>query len=293
MLRISEMQDVRFDGKHYPYVPPEELRIAEDLRPHRDWSEDVDPVTFEVVRHNLWHVNEEHGTTIQKVSGSPVAMYALDLNPSILTEDAEFVYFGPYMQYMSGVTDTQVKWILAHRSENPGIHDGDRFLANDPWVGAAHQQDVMLICPVFHGNELFCWVTNCLHRYDIGGITPSSFCPAAESAYDEGILIPPVKIVENGVIRRDIEELYLRASRKPEMVALDFRAQLAGNTTAKTRIAALIERYGPATVKGVMKRIIDNAEKAFLDKMARLPDGEWQERRTSSRAGRGTGAPTG
>ena len=278
MLRISEMQDVRFDGKDYPYVPPETLRIPDSLKLHRDWSEDVDPVTFEVIRHNLWHVNEEHGTTIQKVSGSPVAMYALDLNPSILTEDAEFVYFGPYMQYMSGVTDTQVKWILEHRSDNPGIRDGDMFLANDPWVGAAHQQDVMLICPVFREGELFCWVTNCLHQYDIGGITPSSFCPAAESAYDEGILIPPVKIVENGVIRRDIEDLYLRASRKPEMVALDFRAQLAGNTTAKTRIAALIARYGPATVKGVMKRIIDNAEKAFLDKMARLPDGEWQER---------------
>ena len=278
MLRISEMGDVRFDGKHYPYVPPEALRISDTLKLHRNWSDDVDPVTFEVIRHNLWHVNEEHGTTIQKVSGSPVAIYALDLNPSILTEDAEFVYFGPYMQYMSGVTDTQVKWVLEHRSDNPGIHDGDMFLANDPWVGAAHQQDVMLICPVFWEGELFCWVTNCLHQYDVGGITPSSFCPAAESAYDEGILIPPVKIVENNVIRRDIEELYLRASRKPEMVALDFRAQLAGNTTAKARVVKLIKRYGPAVVKGVMKRIIDNAEKAFLEKMARLPDGQWQER---------------
>ena len=137
MLRISELPDVRFDGKHFPYVPPEELSISRTLKLHRDWSQDVDPVTFEVIRHNLWHVNEEHGTTIQKVSGSPVAMYALDLNPSILTEDAEFVYFGPYMQYMSGVTDTQVKWILENRSDNPGIHDGDMFLANDPWVGAA------------------------------------------------------------------------------------------------------------------------------------------------------------
>ena len=54
--------------------------------------------------------------------------YALDLNPSILTEDAEFVYFGPYMQYMSGVTDTQVKWTLENRSDNPGIRDGDMFL---------------------------------------------------------------------------------------------------------------------------------------------------------------------
>src|SRR5947209_4312058 len=127
------------------------------------------------------------------------------------------------------------------------------FLANDPWVGAAHQQDVMLICPVFWKGELFCWVTNCLHQYDLGGITPSSFCGSAENAFEEAICIPPVKIVEGNEIRRDIEELYLRASRKPEAVALDFRAQLAGNITARDRVLALIGRYGPEVVKGVMR----------------------------------------
>ena len=217
---------IRLDGKQGGYVPPEVLNIDPSLKMHKGSKHKLDPITFEVIRHSLWNINEEHGATIQRLSGSPVAMYALDLNPSILTEDGEFVFFGPYMQYMSGVTDTQVKWILENRSGNPGIHEGDMFLANDPWVGAAHQQDVMLICPVFHEGKLFCWVTNCLHQYDIGGITPSSFCPSAESANEEGILIPPVKIVEKGVIRKDIEDLYLRASRKPEAVALDFRAQL-------------------------------------------------------------------
>ena len=205
-------------------------------------------------------------------------MYALDLNPSILTEDAEFVYFGPYMQYMSGVTDTQVKWTMEFRSDNPGINAGDMFIANDPWVGAAHQQDVMLLCPVFWQGELFCWVTNCLHQYDIGGITPGSFCPSAESVYDEGILLPPLKIIENYEIRRDIEAVYLRASRKPQLVALDFRAQIAGNSTARDRVLELITRYGAETVKGVMKRVIDNSEKSYLDKMARVPDGEWYDR---------------
>ena len=260
------------------YIPPEHLQISPKLKLHRKHDRDLDPVTFEVIRHSLWNVNEEHGATIQRLSGSPVAMYALDLNPSILTEDGEFVFFGPYMQYMSGVTDTQVKWILENRADNPGIRDGDMFLANDPWVGAAHQQDVMLICPVFHGDELFCWVTNCLHQYDIGGITPSSFCLAAENAYEEGILVPPIKIIENGVIRRDIEEMYLRASRKPEAVALDFRAQLAGNHTAKARIEALLQRYGAGVVKAVMRKILDDGERAFIDKMARLPDGRWQDR---------------
>lgn len=278
MPRISEMTDVDFNGVENPYVPPKVLRIAPKLKLHQRWDENVDPVTYEVIRHNLWQINEEHGATIQRLSGSPVAMYALDLNPSILTEDAEFVYFGPYMQYMSGVTDTQVKWTLEFRSDNPGINEGDMFIANDPWVGAAHQQDVMLLCPVFWEGELFCWVTNCLHQYDIGGITPGSFCPSAESVYEEGIMLPPLKIIENYEIRRDIEAVYLRASRKPQLVALDFRAQVAGNTTARDRVIELIKRYGAETVKGVMKRIIDNSEKAYLEKMARLPDGEWYDR---------------
>src|SRR6266581_3634671 len=152
MPKVSEMKDAVFDGRKMGYVPPKKLRISPKLKLHRKGAKSIDPITYEVIRHSLWHVNEEHGATIQRLSGSPVAMYALDLNPSILTEDGEFVYFGPYMQYMSGV------------------REGDMFLANDPWVGAAHQQDVMLICPVFWKGELFCWVTNCLHQYDLGGI---------------------------------------------------------------------------------------------------------------------------
>ena len=278
MPKVSETKGAAFDGRKTGYVPPKKLSISRKLKLQSKHIKNLDPITYEVVRHALWHVNEEHGATIQRLSGSPVAMYALDLNPSILTEDGEFVYFGPYMQYMSGVTDTQVKWVLEYRSDNPGICDGDMFLANDPWVGAAHQQDVMLICPVFWEGELFCWVTNCLHQYDLGGITPSSFCGSAKDAFEEGICIPPVKIVERNEIRRDIEELYLRSSRKPEAVALDFRAQLAGNITARDRVLALIRRYGPEVVKGVMKRIIDNAEAAFLKKLKRLPDGVFRER---------------
>ncbi len=95
MPRISEMRGTDFDGRNMGYVPPQTLRISPQLRLQRSVATGIDPITYEVVRHALWHVNEEHGATIQRVSGSPVAMYALDLNPSILTEDGEFVYFGP------------------------------------------------------------------------------------------------------------------------------------------------------------------------------------------------------
>ena len=85
MPKVSEMKDVKFDGKTYGYVPPKKLSIAKKLKLHTKYRKDIDPITYEVVRHSLWHVNEEHGATIQRISGSPVAMYALDLNPSILT----------------------------------------------------------------------------------------------------------------------------------------------------------------------------------------------------------------
>ena len=236
-------------------------------------------MTFEVVRHALWNVNEEHGATIQRLSGSPVAMYALDLNPSILTEDAEFVYFGPYMQYMSGVTDTQVKWTLENRSDNPGIRDGDMFLANDPWVGAAHQMDVMLLCPVFWKGELFCWVTNCLHQYDIGGITPGSFCPSARDAFDEGILIPPVKIVERNEIRRDIEEVYLqqlaKAVRGGARLPRAARGQHHGARPDPCAHQPLRRRHGQGRDAQDPRRRRDAPSSS---KLARLPDGIWRDR---------------
>ncbi len=276
--KVSELPPHIFDGVTEPYIPQGELNISPKLKLHTKWADDIDPITYEVIRYNLWNINEEHGATIQRISGSTVAIFAFDLNPTILTEDGEFVFFGPYMQYMSGVADTQVKWILEHRSDNPGIRDGDMFIANDPWVGAAHQMDVMLICPVFWEGELFCWITNCLHQHDIGGITPGSFCPSARNVFDEGIMLPPTKIVENNEIRRDVEELYLRASRKPCIVALDLRAQISGNNIARDRIHSLIRRYGPKVIKGVMKNILSNGEQAFLEKLSRLPDGEWRER---------------
>jgi N-methylhydantoinase B len=267
-----------YDGTTFSYIPGPTLNIDPSLTLHREWTDKIDPITYEVIRHNLWNINEELGMTIQRISGSPVAMYAFDLNSSIFTEDGEFIYYGPYQLYMSGVSDVQVKWTLEHRSKNPGIHEDDMFLSNDPWVGAAHQMDVTLLTPVFHEGKLFCWITNVLHQYDVGGITPGSFCPNARDSFDEGILIPPVKIVERGDLRRDIEAVYLRASRKPYLVALDLRAQIAGNNTAKKRILGLIQRYGADVVKGVMRKIIDTAEQAFVAKLAKVPDGTWRER---------------
>lgn len=268
---------IRWDGRTYPYIPPKKLNVHESLPLHTEAEEKLDPVTYEVVRHALWNINVEHGNTIMKISGSPSCAYGHDFNPSLMDENGDFVFFGPFLQYLSSATGSAVKWTMEYRSDNPGIHDGDIFLTNDPWIGATHQSDVALIAPVFWEGKLFSWVGNTLHQWDMGGTAPGGFNPMAVDVFWESGCIPPIKIVEGGVLRKDLEEEYTRRSRMPQLVALDLRAEVAGCNVARERLLALIARYGATTVKGVMRKLQDDSEKAFLKRLETIPDGAWRE----------------
>jgi N-methylhydantoinase B len=270
-------QEIAWDGVTYPYIPPAVLRIPDRLRLHVDVDDVVDPITHEVLRHALWNINEEHGNTIMRISGSAIAAYGHDFNPMIADEQGDFVFFGPFLQYLAAAAGSAMKWTMEHRAENPGIAAGDIFLTNDPWIGAVHQSDVALIAPVFVDGRLFCWVGNSLHQWDLGGTAPGGFNPMAPDAYWEAPCIPPVKIVEGGTLRRDIEEQYLRTSRVPKLVALDLRAEIAGCNVARDRILGLVERYSPATVKATMRKLQDDSETAFVQRLRTIPDGTWSE----------------
>lgn len=247
----------------------------------------LDAVTFEVIRHSLWNINVEHGMTLARISGSPIALYSHDFNPALLTGDGEWVYTGAFLQVLSAACESGIRWVLEHYHENPGIAEGDSFLTNDPWVGAMHQQDVNLLHPVFVEGDLFCWVANSLHQYDLGGSMPGSFCPNAPDVFSESTPIPPVKIIEDGVMRADIERMYLRRSRTPELVALDLRAQVAACRSAERRILDLVAKYGPETVRAVMRKTIDDAESAFVDRLRDIDDGAWEELNYLQIAGEG------
>lgn len=270
-------QQQKWDGRTYPYIPPKKLNVHSSVQLHTEAAEKLDPVTYEVVRHAMWNINVEHGNTIMKISGSPSCAYGHDFNPSLMDENGDFVFFGPFLQYLSSATGSAVKWTMEYRSENPGIRDGDIFLTNDPWIGATHQSDVALIAPVFWDGKLFCWVGNTLHQWDMGGTAPGGFNPMAVDVYWESGCIPPIKIVEGGVLRKDLEEEYARRSRMPQLVALDLRAEIAGCNVARERLLALIARYGAETVKAVMRKLQDDSEKAFLRRLETIPDGTWRE----------------
>jgi N-methylhydantoinase B len=268
---------VTWDGVTDAYIPGPDLDIHPDLSMHSEVADHVDPVTYEVVRHALWSINEEHGATIVKVSGSPMVLFAHDYNPGILTEDGEWVYFGPYLQYLTCGGDSAIKYTLEHRSHNPGIEPGDVWIVNDPWIASVHQSDHYMLAPVFIEDRLFCWVINSLHSYDVGGSQPGSFCTDAEDIYSDPVPMPPLRLVRDGKLLDDVMHSIVRRSRQPYLLGLDLRSQVAGCEVARRRLTELVGRYGAPTVKAVMRGIITGSEKAFVDRLRQIPDGEWRE----------------
>lgn len=267
-----------WDGRADSYRPGPQWRerLSPALALHDEAVDDLDPITYEVIRHRLWMINTAHGDTVTRISGSPV-FASLDFNMSILTEDAEVVMNAPFIQFLNIGAPYGIRYVMEKFGEAPGIFDGDVYIGNDPWIGAVHEMDVLFACPIFVHGELFAWVSNAGHQYDLGGVVPGGWPQSAVDIYSDPVVFPPFKIVEKGVLRRDLEAMYLRQSRMPDLVALDFRAQLSGCRFAAAEITKLCEQFGAPTVKATMRRIIGTAQSAFAAKLDRVPDGTWSE----------------
>ncbi|MTD55467.1 hydantoinase B/oxoprolinase family protein [Amycolatopsis pithecellobii] len=236
----------------------------------------VDPLTYEVVRHRLESITHEMGEAIKRMSGSVIVTDCNDFNFVIMDEIGDEVEIGLYNTALCAAMDMAVKWTLENRAANPGIGPGDMFLCNDPWVGGGlHQNDTALFAPLFVGDELFAWTGAVAHQVDLGGVSPGSWSVKSTDVFWESLPTPPVKIVEGGVLRSDIEDVWLRRSRIPALVGLDLRAKIGANHMAQERLNELVERYGATTVKAVMRRILDNTERRVRDKLESIPDGEW------------------
>jgi len=256
-----------------------------------DAVDSLDPLTYEVIRHRLWAITQEMGTTLRQMSGSHVVTEGNDFNFAICDELGEEVQVGTYNLALVGSMDLAIFWTLEHRSANPGIEDGDMFLCNDPWIGGGlHQNDASVLAPVFHDGKLFCWTTAIAHQIDLGGYRPGSFSPSATDVFGEAVPTPPLKVVRGGVLQEDVADAWVRRSRQPHLVGLDLRALVASNRSAGERLLKLAGKYGADTVKAVMRRMMGDAERQLRAKLATLPDGSWsaegyqEQSRTGDRA---------
>jgi N-methylhydantoinase B len=240
-------------------------------------EERLDPVRFEVLRHRLWSISAEAASTIKNISGSPIATEAHDFNTCIMSPTGESVVMGPYVASLAIGQGLTVGHILDRYAANPGFFPGDMFLCNDPYSGALHQNDVTLVAPVFHAEKLVAWTGATIHQVDVGGSSKGSqAATGAKSIFEEAPVIPPIKIIERGQLRRDLEEEYLIRSRTRDLNALDLRAKISANLVMAERLLALCDRFSAHTLGQVLARIVEVSESKLRARLGELPEGEWR-----------------
>lgn len=229
----------------------------------------VDPITFEVLKHRLWQINDEQAVAIKTISASPIVVEGNDFNVGLFTADGRLVTAGFGSTVHVGTMGTAIEGIMAHAG---AIHEGDVWLTNDPFLGALHQNDVVVASPLYHRGEHILWVGNVLHHPDVGGIDEGSFCINAKTLYQE----PPrylLKIVDRGEWSKGVERTFVTNSRLPDMVGLDLRAQAASIHVAATRLGELIDEVGWEVVREVVEQSLTVAEAQIRERILALPDG--------------------
>jgi N-methylhydantoinase B len=237
----------------------------------------VDAVTFEILRHKLEAINEEQAIALKDVSVSPIVTAASDFNNALYTADGRIASMGPQVVFHSGAMPIVLRHVMEAFADEE-IADGDMFVVNDPFYGAVHHPDVSLVAPIFHGGEVIAWAGVAAHQVDMGGMSVGSISARAREKQQEGLMMPPMKLIERGRLRGDLWRLILNMTRQPQMVGLDLRGFIASNSVARERLRELIDRYGADTVKTVMEELIRYSERRMRERLRELPDGVFHTR---------------
>jgi N-methylhydantoinase B len=236
----------------------------------------LDPVTFEVLNHRLLSIVEQMGIQYMRCSGSNVLITGNDAATAIMLPDGSLAAVGPYIVTQGNVLPLIVESTKRVTSAATGINDGDIFICNDPYYGAIHHPDFATVAPVFHQGELVAWVGASGHQLDTGGMDPGGFSIKAVDTHQEGLRMPPVKLVEAGKVREDVLRWIANQVRDP-LVELDVRGQIAAINSGRQHVLELIEAWGRDTVGSALRQSIDYAAERLRARLRELPDGTWRE----------------
>ena len=234
-----------------------------------------DLITYEILRNRLWKINEEMCAIFQNTTPSSHAIEANDFNATIMTPEGDALVLGAYINIHSSVIQGTVKTIIKNLSDNPGINEGDMFLANDAYTCTVHGPDAVVVAPFFSDGKMVCWVGMITHEEDVGGPAPGSFSINAKNMHEEAFYFPPIKIVEGGVLRKDLLTLWKYNSRMPHLLDGNIRARIAGINAAKKRVDETIEQYGAEGLRNTFAKMADDTELRLKQRLSELPDGTW------------------
>jgi N-methylhydantoinase B len=234
---------------------------------------DIDAVTLEIMRNQFEGVAEEMGQVLITSSYSPNIKERRDCSTALFDADGRLVAQAEHIPVHLGAMPEAVNTVLDYDPE-----PGDVFVLNDPFEGGTHLPDVTMVSPITVDGDILGYAVSRAHHADVGGMTPGSMPAGAREIYQEGIRLPPVRLVKRGGVNDDVMSLLLANVRNPSERRADIRAQIAANDRAEERLRDLVSEHGRNRVVAAFDSVISYSRDRFLAELAELPNGTYSAR---------------
>jgi len=216
----------------------------------------IDPVQLEIFKSLFHSIAEEMGATLKRTAFSPNIKERRDYSCALFDATGDMIAQGDHMPVHLGSMPLSVKAAIEARDIKPG----DMIMLNDPYAGGTHLPDITLVSGVFQKGRLRFYVASRAHHSDVGGMSPGSM-PIAEEIYQEGLRIPPVKLVSAGKINKDVWDLVLYNVRTPREREGDLSAMFAANRTGERRLMEVVAKYGWPSISRSVSEILNYSER--------------------------------
>ncbi|BCS86760.1 hydantoinase B/oxoprolinase family protein [Pseudodesulfovibrio sediminis] len=249
----------------------------------------ISPILLEVFKNRFSSIAEEMGVTLTQTAFSPNIKERQDLSCAVFDEHGDMIAQAAHIPVHLGSMPLSVKSAMETVGKTEGFAPGDMVMLNDPFKGGTHLPDITIVAPVFAkgmDTPAF-YVANRAHHADVGGMASGSM-PLSSSLFQEGLIIPPVKIIKQGTTDAGLMRLVLNNVRTPSEREGDFSAQFMANVTGVRRMTECIEKYGLETCQAYAGALMDYSERITRLGIAAVPDGTYTFRDFLDGDGMGT-----
>jgi N-methylhydantoinase B len=237
----------------------------------------IPPVTLAVLKGRLEQIVDEMDATLYRSAFNPIIAEARDACHGLYHAEtgATLVQGAHGLPIFVGVMSFAVKAVIDKVRREGDLEPGDTFLFNDPYEGGTHLNDFRLVRPIFRDGRLSCWMASVGHWLDIGGNVPGGYNPKATESFQEGVRIPPVKLISAGRMNADLLDILAANARVPASNWGDLNGQLNALDLGQRRLGALLDEYGDAVVARAFELLSDRAEALMRAAIRDLPDGRY------------------
>lgn len=237
-------------------------------------SNELDPITVEVVRHKFEGIANEMQSTLLRSSFSPIVKEGLDASASLfmLTGEtlAQACAIPIHLATLIPIVQTIIKTYPLDV-----MQEGDVYIMNDPYLGGTHLPDIAIVMPVFHKGEVIAISAAMTHHQDVGGMTPGSIPTNATEIYQEGIRIPPLKLFEAGKLNEPLVSLLRLNVRIPDIFMGDINAQVAACHIGARRLDELAQSYGIELLHDISHELVRRSEEMTIAALKEIPNGTY------------------